>query len=225
MADGTGKGCKGHNEYAGTHSGFQLIPQHTGQDQQHHHAAACTDKPANKADHHTTDHRLYKPLFGVYRFHCVLGGHNRLYNKLNAEQECHKYRETAHRAVGHLAGNPAAHHGKAQNRYHHHNAVADVQIFVFAIGISADRAGQHIAGQCNAHSLVSGHIQKGNEHRADDRRRAHAGKAGAKARADAGNKAHDKFNQHCHCFYPPDTFPRFCGCAPCCAAYAPALRG
>ena len=23
----------------------------------------------------------------------------------------------------------------------------------------------------------------------------------------------------------PDTFPRFCGCAPCCAAYAPALRG
>ena len=49
-----------------------------------------------------------------------------------------------------------------------------------------DGAGQHVAGQGDAHGHVGIHVQEGDEHGADDRRRAHAGKARSQARADTG---------------------------------------
>ena len=41
---------------------------------------------------------------------------------------------------------------------------------------------KHIRGKSNAHSHVGVHVQKGDEHGADDRRRAHVGKKGDKHR-------------------------------------------
>ena len=53
---------------------------------------------------------------------------------------------------------------------------------------------KHIRGKRNAHSHVEVHVQKGDEHGADDRRRAHTGKAGAKAGTHAGKKATSTLN-------------------------------
>ena len=53
MGQRAGKGCKGHDKNAGSHSGFQLIAKYAGEDEKHHHAAACADKAADKADEHS----------------------------------------------------------------------------------------------------------------------------------------------------------------------------
>ena len=53
---------------------------------------------------------------------------------------------------------------------------------------------KHIRGKSNAHSHVGVHVQKGDEHGADDRRRAHTGKAGAKAGTHASKKVTSTVN-------------------------------
>ena len=57
-----------------------------------------------------------------------------------------------------------------------------IQILVFVVGIGRNGAGQHIRRKGDAHRHIGVHVQEGDEHGADDRRRAHTGKAGAKGR-------------------------------------------
>ena len=56
------------------------------------------------------------------------------------------------------------------------------------VGVGRDGAGQHIRREGDAHGHIGVHMQKGDEHGADDSRRAQARKAGAEARAHAGEK-------------------------------------
>ena len=66
------------------------------------------------------------------------------------------------------------------------------------IGVGRNSAGQHVRGKGNAHRHIRIHVQKGDEHGADDRRRAHACKAGAEACAHTGKKGHDDGKQNAH---------------------------
>ena len=50
------------------------------------------------------------------------------------------------------------------------------------VGVGRDGAGQHIRREGDAHGHIGVHMQKGDEHGADDSRRAHARKAGAEDR-------------------------------------------
>ena len=86
MAACTGQCGKCHDKDAGSHSCFQLVAQHTGQDQKHHHSAACTHKPADKSDDRTTYDRLDEAFSGVCGCHRFLGGHDRFYNKFDTEK-------------------------------------------------------------------------------------------------------------------------------------------
>ena len=188
VGDCTGEGGESHDEHAGAHSRLELIAQHAGEDEQHHHAAARTDESADEADEHAAHQRLDSPLFGADALHGFLGGHDRAQDKLDAQQEGHEHREAAHGGRGHLAGHPAAHHREGKHAGHHDQAVSDIQVLIFMVGVGGHRTGQHIGGKGNAHRHIGVHVQKGDEHGADDRRRAHAGKAGAKAGPHAGKK-------------------------------------
>ena len=53
VADSAGQGSRAHNKHTGADRRFQLVTQHGGQNEQHHHAAACPDEAADKADHCT----------------------------------------------------------------------------------------------------------------------------------------------------------------------------
>ncbi len=63
-----------------------------------------------------------------------------------------------------------------------------VQILIFMVGVGGDGAGQHIRGKGDAHSHVRVHVQKGDEHGADDGGGAQARKARAQTRAHAREK-------------------------------------
>ena len=65
----TGQGGEGHNEHAGAHGGLQLVAQHTGEDEQHHHAVACADEAAAETDEHTAHDGLDGTLFGADTLH------------------------------------------------------------------------------------------------------------------------------------------------------------
>ena len=203
MGHRTGQGGKGHDEHAGAHGSFQFVPQHAGEDEQHHHAAARADKAADEADKHAAHHRLHRALLCADPLHGFLGGHDRAQNELDAQQKGHEHREAAHGGGGHLAGHPAAHHRKGKHACHHDQAVFEIQILVFMIGIGRHRAGKHIRGKGNAHRHVGVHVQKGDEHGADDRRRAHTGKAGAKAGTHTGKKGDKHRKQQAHFIHSP----------------------
>ena len=96
MRDRTGEGGEGHDEHAGAHGGFQLVAQHAGQDQQHHHAAARAHEAADKADQNAAHNGLNGALLGGYALHGLLGGHDRPHDELDAQQEGHEHREAAH---------------------------------------------------------------------------------------------------------------------------------
>lgn len=138
-----------------------------------------------------------KPLPGTDRIHRLLGGHHRPDEELDAQEEGHKYREAAHGRVGEKAGDPASHQGEQENYSHHHKAVFNVQVFVFVIDISADRAGEHVAGQGDPHRLIGRQIQERDEHGGNDGRSAHTRKAGPQAGADPGHEADEKGVEHC----------------------------
>ena len=71
------------------------------------------------------------------------------------------------------------------------------------VGIGRDGTGQHIRRKGDAHRHVGVHVQESDEHGADDRRRAHAGKAGAKAGPHAGKKGDQNGKQHVHLMHSP----------------------
>ena len=196
MAHGPRKGGKGHDKHAGSHRRFQLIAQNAGEQKKHHHAASRTDKAADKAHCHTAYHRLDEPLSALCRLHGFPGGHHRLYNKLNAQKQRHNHGKAAHGGVWHKAGNPASEQGKKQHRDHHHKTVADIQIFVFPVGVSAGRAGQNVAGKGDPHRLIGGKSQEGDQHGADHSRRAHPCKSRAQSGPDARHKTDKNFEYH-----------------------------
>ena len=203
MGDSTGQGGEGHNEHAGAHGGLQLVAQHTGEDEQHHHAAACADEAADEADEHIAHDGLDGTLFGADTLHSFLGRHDRAHNELDAQQEGHEHREAAHGGRGHSAGHPAAHHREHQHAGHHDQTVFDIQVLVFVVGIGRNGAGQHIRRQGNAHRHIGVHVQEGDEHGADNCSRTHTGKAGAKAGPHAGKKGDKNRKQHVHFMRSP----------------------
>ena len=71
------------------------------------------------------------------------------------------------------------------------------------VGVGRDGAGQHIRREGDAHGHIGVHMQKGDEHGADDRRRAHTGKAGAKAGPHAGKKGDKHRKQQVHFIHSP----------------------
>ena len=198
VRDSTGQRGEGHDEHTGAHGGFQLVAQHAGQDQRHHHAAARTHEAADKADQNAAHNGLNGALLGGNALHGLLGGHNGADDELDAQQEGHEYGEASHGVGGEKAGNIAAHHGEQKHRRHHDKAVAHVQIPVFMIGVGGDGAGQHVGGQSDAYRHVGVHAQKCDEHGTDDRRGAHARKAGAEACAHAGEKGDEKCDDKFH---------------------------
>ena len=62
---------------------------------------------------------------------------------------------------------------------------------------------KHIREKSNAHSHAGVHVQKGDQHGADDRRRAHTGKAGAKAGPHAGKKGDKHRKQYTYFIRSP----------------------
>ena len=55
MADRAGQRREGHDENTCSYSGFQFVAEYGGQNNQHHHAPACTDKSADEADEDAAD--------------------------------------------------------------------------------------------------------------------------------------------------------------------------
>ena len=151
--------------------------------------------------------------------HGLLGGHHRPDDEADPQQHGHEHREAAHSRVGDGAGDPTAHQREEQNRRHHHKPVFDVQVLVFPVGIGADGAGQHVAGQGDPHRLVGRHTQKGDQHGADDRGGAHPGKSGAQPRPDPGDETDDHLGPHTHSPVPPGVLNPAPVAAPFPAAY------
>ena len=203
MGDSTRQGRERHDEDAGAHGGLELIAQHAGEDEEHHHTAAGPHKAADQADDDTADDGLDRTLFRGDPLHGLFGGHDRLDNELDSQQERHKHREAAHRPRGNKACQPAAHHRESQHAGHHDEAVFHVQILILVVGVSGHRTGQNVRRKGNAHGHVGVHAQKRDEHGADDRRRTHPGKAGAKAGTHAGKKCNQKNIQNMHLNLPP----------------------
>ncbi len=198
VRDRAGERCEGHDENAGAHSGLELVAEHGGEDEQHHHAAARADEAADKADEHAAENRLHGALFRAHAGHGLLGRHDGTDDELHAEQEGHKDREAAHRGRGDKARSVAADHSEGQHAHHHDETVADVEIFVFAVGVGRRGACQHVGRERDADRHIGVHAEEGDEHGADDRRGAHASKAGAVACAHAGEKGDEKCDDKFH---------------------------
>ena len=135
MRGSTDKRRKRHDENACADCGFQLVPEHAGQNQKHHHTAARADESANKADDYATENGLEKldptPLLLVE----LLGRHNGLENKFNAEYGRHDEREGAHGILRNVRSDITAEYRKDQNRHQHDFAVFEIQIIVFSVCI------------------------------------------------------------------------------------------
>ena len=97
MGNRSGESREGHDEHAGSDCCFQFISKNRGKNQKHHHAAACTDKSADQADHCPADKGLQEALLRTDFKHLLLGGHHRLYQKLNAKQNGHVNGKAPHR--------------------------------------------------------------------------------------------------------------------------------
>ena len=85
MGNGACQSRKCHDKDAGADRCFQFVAKNRCQDQKHHHAAAGTDKAADKSDHHTADDRLDRTFFGRNALHGFLGGHDRTHDKFDTE--------------------------------------------------------------------------------------------------------------------------------------------
>ena len=193
-----GERCEGHDENTGAHGGLELVAEHGGEDEQHHHAAARADEAADKADEHAAENRLHGALFRAHAGHGLLGRHDGTDDELHAEQKGHKDREAAHRGRGDKARGVAADHGEGQHACHHDETVADVEIFAFAVGVGRHGACQHVGRERDADRHIGVHAEEGDEHGADDRRGAHASKTGAEACAHAGEKGDEKCDGKFH---------------------------
>ena len=82
----------------------------------------------------------------------------RLDDEFDAKEKSHQGRKAAHSSFGDNAGDVAAHQGEAQDADHHDNAVFDIEVFIFAIGIGGSSAGQDITGKSNANGKVWIHM-------------------------------------------------------------------
>ena len=163
-----------HDEHACANGGFQLVAHDGGQNQQHHHAAARADEAANHADERAADDRLHHALLFAHVLHGFARRHHRADDELDAQQHRHQYAEAAHRSARHKACDVAAYDRERQHRRHHQQAVANVEILVLTVCPRACGTRQHVARQRNADRLIRLHAQERNQHRADDRRGAHA---------------------------------------------------
>ena len=139
-----------------------------------------------------------KPMTMPQTQHCLLGGHNGTDDELDAQQERHDHGEASHGAGGHQAGDVAACHGEQKHGDHHNDAVPDIQVLVFAVGVGGDGAGQHVGGQSDAYRHVGVHAQKCDEHGTDDRRGAHARKTGAQSCAHTGEEGDGQYSDEFH---------------------------
>ena len=214
-ADGEVRDCTGqrgerHDKYASADCGFQFVAEHGGQNQQHHHAAAGTDKTADKPDQHTADDGLHGTLVRRYAHHCLFGGHNRTDDEFDAEQEGHKYGKASHCPRGQQAGDVTADHGERKHADHHQQAVFYIQIFVFTVGVGGHSARQYVGRQGNADRHVRVHVQEGDEHGADDGGSTHARKAGAESGTHACEKRNNNREKQGHISVPPAGFRLNC---------------
>ena len=202
-----------HYENARADSRFQLKAENACQKEKHHHAAARADKAADKADYRAADNGFYQLFLCGNALHGFLCGHNRLDNKLDAEQECHYHREIAHCRRGDKAGYITADNGENEHAHHHDKSVFQIEIFVFAVGVCRYRAREHIGGEGYADGGIRLHAEKGHEHRRYHGGGTHAGKARAESRAHARKKAYDYFYENFHLFSIPSydffAFSRF----------------
>ena len=158
MTDRPGEGGRTHDENAGADGGFQLITQHGGEYKQHHHAAASAHKATDETDHSAAEDRTNRFLSGGGGLKPLLWRQYRLDDKLDAEKESHQGRKAAHSSFGDNAGDVAAHQSETQDADHHDNAVFDIEVFIFAIGIGGSSAGQDITGKSNANGKVGIHM-------------------------------------------------------------------
>ena len=195
MGSSTGKRRKGHDEHTGSYGSFQLIPQDTCENQQHHHSAARSYKAADKTNHAAADQRLHRPFPGGNALHGLFGGHNRPDNEFHTQQEGHKHGKAAHGSGGNETGNVASHNGKGQHTDHHNQAVSYIQVFVLSIGVGRHRTGQNIGGKGDAYRHIGLHVKKCNQHGTDDRGGTESGKAGAQARAHSREKGYKNCDQ------------------------------
>ena len=100
MTGSAGQCSKGHDKDAGADGCLQLIAKYGGEDQQHHHSAACTDKAADQSDYDSTENGLDDSGFLVDGHHFFLCCHNRPHNEFDTKQHRHNGREPAHRIAG-----------------------------------------------------------------------------------------------------------------------------
>ena len=112
-------------------------------------------------------------------------GDDRLYNEFDAQQKRHKDRKVPHRRLWYDACHEAPDQREAQNGDHHDQAVSDIEILIFPIGIGRDGAGQYVARQRDTHREIWVHVQKGDEHGADHGGGAHSRKSRSKPCAEA----------------------------------------
>mgnify|MGYP003098002925 CR=1 FL=1 len=169
VGSSSGQSSETHNKHAGTHSCLQLVAKDTGQDQEHHHTAACTDKATDKTDHHAADHGLDSPLFRRNTFHSLFCCHDRADNEFDTKKEGHEYGKASHSLGRNQAGNVASNGGKDQNTYHHDQAVFDIQVLVFVIGVSGNGTCEYVRGQGNTYRHVRIHMQECDQHGTYDR--------------------------------------------------------
>ena len=198
VGNGAGQGGEGHDENARADGCFQLVAHDAREDEQHHHAAARADEAADHADHRAADERLHRALFRVHLRHRFLRGHHGAQDEFDAQQERHEDGEAAHRRRGDEACRVAADDGEEQHARHHDEAVFDVEILVFVVGVGRDGAREHIGRERDAHGHVGLNAQKGDQHGADDCGGAHPGKAGAEPRAHARKKCDQNGCQDTH---------------------------
>lgn len=154
MARRSGKSSEGHDEHAGAHGCLQLVAQNAGQDQQHHHPTACTDEAADRSDHGPADDRLYDAFSAADSIHGAFGGHDRLHDEPDPQQKCHKYGKTAHCGVGEKACDETSNGSEEQDGDHHDRSIADIEVFVLAIGVCTYGTGQDITGQCDPNGSI-----------------------------------------------------------------------
>ena len=198
VGNGAGQGGEGHDENARADGRFQLVAHDAREDEQHHHAAARADEAADHADYRAADERLHRALFRVHLRHRFLRGHHGAQDEFDAQQERHEDGEAAHRRRGDEACRVAADNGEEQHTRHHDEAVFNVEILVFVVGVGRDGAREHIGRERDAHGHVGLNTQKGDQHGADDCGGAHPGKAGAKPRAHARKKCDQNGRQDTH---------------------------
>ena len=206
MRNRAGERREGHDENARTDGSFKLKAEYAREQEKHHHAAAGADEAAYEADTGAADDRLDELFFRRDRLHGFFCRHDRLDDEFYTEQECHDYREIAHRGRGDELGHPAADNGENEHAHHHDKTVFNIEIFVFAVGISRYGTCEDIGCERDTDGGVRFYIEKCHKHRCYDRGGAHAGKTRAESRTHARKKAYDDFHEIFHLFLSPFSF-------------------